>query len=598
MGELTRNAYRCLGWRLPALFLLLLLSSIFEGLSLTMLFPLLTEFGVGKDGQHGSLQAAIGWLLSVLGVSRELGPLIVLTVGILYLQVAFQTVKSWMEADCQTRYTEFWHRRIFRNFIHANWAFFTAEMAAARINAIMTEAGRISAAFYQLVQIATCLVMMLVYAAISLLSSWQMVVILVVFGIAIYLLMRPLSRKSRVIGEQVSKVSEVLQHRTMEFIHNAKLIKATATEDLAEEIFGKATNEYRLAFREAGFHPKLIYAIYMIAGYSLLGGGLWYAIGTIGQNPATVLVSVYIFLRLYVQLTNLQQFRQGYLLSASALPATLRQVEAAERDTERLQGGKALPAGPARLRFDELTVHYGQKRALDAVNFAVEPGEVIGITGASGAGKSTLVDVVVGLVHPAARKVFVDDMPLEEIALADWRRSIGYVGQETLLLNGTVANNIAWGHDCSATEIEAVARMANAHGFINDLPAGYATEIGDRGTRLSGGQRQRLGLARALIGNKRLLILDEATSALDSESEHEIMAALRVLRSRVTVLMVAHRLSTLCEADTILMFDQGRLIESGNWGELVARDGAFAKLWRLQQSAPGEARPGEVESLE
>jgi len=201
-------------------------------------------------------------------------------------------------------------------------------------------------------------------------------------------------------------------------------------------------------------------------------------------------------------------------------------------------------------------------------------------------------------VHPAARKVFVDDMPLEEIALADWRRSIGYVGQETLLLNGTVANNIAWGHDCSATEIEAVARMANAHGFINDLPAGYATEIGDRGTRLSGGQRQRLGLARALIGNKRLLILDEATSALDSESEHEIMAALRVLRSRVTVLMVAHRLSTLCEADTILMFDQGRLIESGNWGELVARDGAFAKLWRLQQSAPGEARPGEVESLE
>ncbi len=588
MQDLLRNARSCLGWRLPTLFILLLLSSVFEGIGLTMLFPLLTEFGVGESGHQGYLQIAIGLLLSLFGIPRELGPLIVVTVGILYLQVIFQTAKSWMEADCQTRYTEYWHRRIFRSFIHANWTFFTAEKTAVRINAVMTEAGRISSAFYQLVQIATCMVMMLVYAAISLLSSWQMVAILFVFGVAIYLIMRPLSRKGRVIGEQVSVVSEALQHRTMEFIQNAKLIKATATEDLAASLFGRATTDFRLTFRNAGFHPKLIYAIYMMAGYTLLGGGLWYAIGTIGQNPATVLVSVYIFLRLYVQLTNLQQFRQGYLLSAPALPATMRQVEAAERDDERLQGGIPLPAGPARLRFDHLTVYYGRKRALHALNFTVEPGQVIGITGASGAGKSTLVDVVVGLVPPPLREAFVDEIPLEEVSLGDWRRSIGYVGQETLLLNGTVASNIAWGHDSSVTEIEAAARMANAHGFISDLPAGYATEIGDRGTRLSGGQRQRLGLARALIGNKRLLILDEATSALDSESEHEIMAALRVLRGRVTVLMVAHRLSTLYEADTIMMLDQGRLIEAGSWRELIENDGAFAKLWHLQRSAPGE----------
>jgi ATP-binding cassette subfamily C protein len=594
MLDLVRDARRCLGWRLPTLFALLLLSSVFEGIGLTMLFPLLTEFGVGESGQQGYLQAAIGWLLSVFGIPRELGPLIVLTVCILYLQVVFQTAKSWMEADCQTRYTEYWHKRIFHSFIHANWAFFTAEKTAVRINAIMTEAGRISAAFYQLVQIANCVVMMLVYAAITLLSSWQMVAILVVFGVAIFLITRPLSHKGRMIGEQVSVVSEALQHRTMEFIHNAKLIKATATEGLAEGIFGRATTDFRLTFRNAGFHPKLIYAIYMIAGYTLLGGGLWYAIGTIGQNPGTVLVSVYIFLRLYVQLTNLQQFRQGYLLSAPALPATMRQVEAAERDAERLQGGTPLPAGPARLRFDDLTVYYGKKCALHALNFAVEPGQVVGITGASGAGKSTLVDVVVGLVHPAFREAFIDEIPLEEIALADWRRSIGYVGQETLLLNGTVASNIAWGHDCNAAEIEAAARMANAHSFISDLPVGYATEIGDRGTRLSGGQRQRLGLARALIGNKRLLILDEATSALDSESEHEIMAALRVLRGRVTVLMVAHRLSTLYEADTILMLEHGRLIESGSWSELIEQDGAFAKLWRMQQSAPGDSTVGDA----
>jgi ABC-type multidrug transport system fused ATPase/permease subunit len=207
---------------------------------------------------------------------------------------------------------------------------------------------------------------------------------------------------------------------------------------------------------------------------------------------------------------------------------------------------------------------------------------MIGVTGPSGAGKSTLVDVMVGLVRVEEGDVSIDGLGLVEVSLEDWRRSIGYVGQETLLFNGTVADNLTWGREVERSMVEEAARIANAHEFIMDLAHGYDTEIGDRGTRLSGGQRQRLGLARALVEEKRLLILDEATSALDAESEHEIHKALERLRGKVTILMVAHRLATLSLADKIMLLDKGRIVESGSWRELSQKKGMFERLRQLQ----------------
>jgi ABC-type multidrug transport system fused ATPase/permease subunit len=179
----------------------------------------------------------------------------------------------------------------------------------------------------------------------------------------------------------------------------------------------------------------------------------------------------------------------------------------------------------------------------------------------------------------------VDGLALEEVALRDWRRSIGYVGQETLLFNGTVADNLTWGSEVDRHIIEEAAWIANAHEFIMDLPEGYDTEVGDRGARLSGGQQQRLGLARALVGGKRLLILDEATSALDAENEHQILKALERLRGEVTILMVAHRLATLSLADRILILDKGRVVESGSWAELSEKKGMFDRLRQLQSTS-------------
>jgi ATP-binding cassette subfamily C protein len=580
--QLLLDAYGCLRWRLAALFGFLLVSSLIEGLGLLILFPLLSQFGIGDSGGVGGIQHWIERGLEFLGIPNRFGPLLIVAIGITYLQVALQAGRGWFEADCQTRYTEYWQRRLFDAFIEAEWMFFTREKTASRVNVIMSEAGRIAAAFYQLLQAIAAASLMVVYAGLSLLASWQMVTLLAVFGVLIYFALRPMNSRGRALGEQVSVVSESLQHRTSEFLQNAKLIKATGTESVAQNLFAEATGRTRDVYRKAGFHSKIIFGIYMAAGYTLLGIGMWVSVEKLAISPAIVLVSIYVFLRLYVQLSNLQQTRQGVLLSIPAFPAARTQLAAAHAVAEKLDVGRQLPAGPATVRLDDIAVHYGDLAALEHVSFEVPSGACIGITGPSGAGKSTLVDVVAGLAKPGVGTVTVDGIPLDQVALRDWRRSIGYVGQETLLLNGTVAENIAWGADYDRNAVEAAATAAAAHEFVSRLPDGYDTQIGDRGVRLSGGQRQRLGLARALIGNKRLLILDEATSALDSESENVIMRALSTMRGNVTILIVAHRLSTLSDADRILVFERARLVEDGSWQELSLRNGQFSRLLHLQ----------------
>jgi subfamily B ATP-binding cassette protein MsbA len=244
---------------------------------------------------------------------------------------------------------------------------------------------------------------------------------------------------------------------------------------------------------------------------------------------------------------------------------------------------KVLPKFSNVLKAQDLFFGYGDEQVIQGLNLEVPFGSTVALVGSSGGGKSTIVDLFCRLYDPLGGSISIDGLDIRDVSTSDWRRQISVVDQNTTLFNDTVANNISYGlEDATDQAIESAARAANAHEFIEQLPDGYNTLIGENGTMLSGGQRQRVAIARALIKNAPILFLDEATSALDSVSEQVVQEALDRLMANRTTLVVAHRLSTVVNADCICVIAGGQVVESGTHAALLGHGGVYSRLFSTQ----------------
>ena len=310
------------------------------------------------------------------------------------------------------------------------------------------------------------------------------------------------------------------------------------------------------------------------------------------MDGARLIAFMIIVMRLLPPLKQLSQVpttAQQSLAAAERLFAVLDQLTEPQVD----RGTRTIHGFRDSVEFDRVTFAYEREPVLVDVSFRACRGDIVALVGPSGAGKSTLVDLIPRFYEPTAGRILLDGVDTREIKLDSLRALTGVVSQDTVLFNDTVLRNIAYGAAATKSHDQVVqaARDANAHDFIMELPQGYETVLGERGTRLSGGQRQRLAIARALLSDPPILILDEATSALDTESERLVQEAIGRLIEGRTVFVIAHRLSTIAHASLILVLDRGKVVERGTHDELLAHHGMYQRLHALQFRAPSASSP-------
>lgn len=570
-----------LGKRMYIVFGLGMFAGIAESFGILMFMPLLETLD-RVDNQSVSSQELGGisgkLLQGVDALGLPTSPIALLLIVLVFflLKGAAVFIGQAGAIYLRTRLLEQLKRRLFAAYTRMDYQYYSTRNTGHFSNVLNEQCNRALMAFQQLNKSVTHVINSAVYVSLALVVAWRFGIMAIVFGGGTLLALNTVSKRVRQLSRLSAQENGALAALLIQTLQSFKYLTATNQSAwLGHEVHRSISRLRHYQWRSgmAGAIPESLrepIAVAVIVAIVIV------QLVYFEQPLAPILIAIVLFYRAFNALLNMQSAWQTTMEFIGSIELVNAEFidQASAQEADGIEEVSALTDG---IRLDRVDFAYrgANTPIIKNVSLTIPVNQTVALVGPSGAGKSTLVDLIALLLKPKAGEIYLDDLPASSVQLASWRKRIAYVAQDTVMFEGTIAANICLDPDLRdqlevQVRIREAARRASINSFIESLPEGYETLIGDRGIRLSGGQRQRLFIARELFREPELLILDEATSALDSESEQAIQASIDELKGKTTVIIIAHRLSTIRNADVIHVMEHGRIVESGGFNELLS----------------------------
>ncbi len=580
--SLFNTLYQGYRAKLLSLSVLGIISGFMEGIGVALLVSLFASLiGSGASGTNvvadlfGKLSAASGihfGFQTLLGIA---GLLFFFKAMLLY---AYGKIRTRIVGDYKVAI----RRRLYKEFLGASFSFLRKQKLGHIDYVILADVEASAKMLENVIMTILSVSLLCTYALIAFMLSPVVATVGLVIGGGLLFLFRPFDAKLRNYARTLISTAKSVAHSINETIIGMKSVKAFGVE---RAVLEDITELFR-ANEQAEIHKQDIKNLIKVSIEPITIAYIFVAFATSYKfftfDVSTFVPIIYLIQQIFLRISKIQDSKN---LLSSAFP----HAESVEKMLADIRAEKEAPAGTKpfaftdSLRFSNVSFSYENEQVIHDVSFAIRRGEMVGVVGPSGGGKTTLADLLLRFITPSHGSILIDGVPIADITANEWRAKMIYVAQDAFLRHDTILENIRFfDRSLSDGRIAEATKMANIHNFIITLPDGLLTIVGERGTRLSGGERQRIALARALAREPAVLVLDEATSALDNESEAMIKEALHRLRGKITIVLIAHRLSTVINADRIIVLDSGKIIESGAPNELL-RDpqSYFSRSYRL-----------------
>lgn len=569
---------------------MMILLGLSEGVGLIMLIPFLQLIGFKGTEQPEGVSLLVRDLFNMTGLPLTLPAILLAYVTILSLHAIAGRYQEGLNAKMIMGYAQYLQDRLYTAFARVEWLCFTQTSGADVIRVVTNDLIRAGLAAQRLLELIAAVVLTVIYVCVAMTVSWVMTLFTLACVFLIFLVLQPLNRQAHSLSEELQKKIEDMYWVATEHLGGMKIAKSYSLEHEHARSFSVITNqlaERATRFFQVDAGTRMYHQIGAIIALS----SFFYISAEFITIPATsLLLVVFVFARLSPKVAGIQHYIQHINNSLPAFREASLMLSRFEAAAESPCPSAVQPVRlDSSIRFIGMSFSYSgsmESLALREIDLVIEAHKTIAIVGPSGSGKTTLADLILGLLSPTDGTIYIDEQPLTGEWLHNWRRSIGYVPQDTFLFHDTVRGNLLWARtEATEDELWTAIRLAAAEDFVTALPKGLDTVLGDRGIRLSGGERQRLALARALLRKPTLLLLDEATSALDTENEQRIQEAIEGLHGELTMVIIAHRLSTIQRADNIVVLEGGRVAETGTWESLAHKEGGrFRSLLKQQQN--------------